>query len=114
MYQLLYSCPAFATKHDYLRGAACLLLLPLQKFSRRAAQCPGEGNAGVTRETPCVLLFDEFDAIGKERGDVHETGEIKRVVTSLLDCNLPVDFILTFIYRAEPSVRNQFADFQSG
>lgn len=36
------------------------------------------------RATPCVLLFDEFDAIGKERGDVHETGEIKRVVSSLL------------------------------
>jgi SpoVK/Ycf46/Vps4 family AAA+-type ATPase len=36
------------------------------------------------RMTPCVLFFDEFDAIGKERGDIHETGEIKRVVTSLL------------------------------
>ena len=36
------------------------------------------------RTTPCVLFFDEFDAIAKERGDVHETGEIKRVVTSLL------------------------------
>lgn len=33
---------------------------------------------------PCVLFFDEFDAIGKERGDIHETGEIKRVVTTLL------------------------------
>jgi SpoVK/Ycf46/Vps4 family AAA+-type ATPase len=32
----------------------------------------------------CVLFFDEFDVIGKERGDVHETGEIKRVVSSLL------------------------------
>jgi len=36
------------------------------------------------RITPCVLFFDEFDAVGKERGDEHETGEIKRVVTSLL------------------------------
>lgn len=36
------------------------------------------------RTIPCVLFFDEFDAIGKERGDVHETGEIKRVVASLL------------------------------
>ena len=32
----------------------------------------------------CVLFFDEFDTVGKERGDVHETGEIKRVVSSLL------------------------------
>ncbi len=36
------------------------------------------------RTTPSVLFFDEFDAIGKERGDIHETGEIKRVVSSLL------------------------------
>ena len=36
------------------------------------------------RTSACVLFFDEFDAIGKERGDTHETGEIKRVVTSLL------------------------------
>ena len=36
------------------------------------------------RTTPCVLFFDEFDIVGKERGDVHETGEIKRVVSSLL------------------------------
>ena len=36
------------------------------------------------RTTPCVLFFDEFDAIGKERGDTHETGEIKRVVSTLL------------------------------
>ena len=36
------------------------------------------------RTTPCVLFFDEFDAVGKERGDTHETGEIKRVVSSLL------------------------------
>lgn len=36
------------------------------------------------RTTPCVLFFDEFDAIGKERGDAQETGEIKRVVTALL------------------------------
>ncbi len=32
----------------------------------------------------CVLFFDEFETLGKERGDKHETGEIKRVVSSLL------------------------------
>lgn len=36
------------------------------------------------RTRPCVLFFDEFDTLGKERGDTHETGEIKRVVSSLL------------------------------
>lgn len=38
----------------------------------------------LVRSRPCVLFFDEFDAVAKERGDVHETGEIKRVVSSLL------------------------------
>ena len=36
------------------------------------------------RTRRCVLFFDEFDVVGKERGDIHETGEIKRVVSSLL------------------------------
>lgn len=36
------------------------------------------------RQRPCVLFLDEFDTIAKERGDFHETGEIKRVVSTLL------------------------------
>jgi SpoVK/Ycf46/Vps4 family AAA+-type ATPase len=33
---------------------------------------------------PAVYLFDEFDAVAKSRGDAHEVGEIRRVVTSFL------------------------------
>jgi SpoVK/Ycf46/Vps4 family AAA+-type ATPase len=33
---------------------------------------------------PCVLFLDELDAIAKLRDDVHELGELKRVVNSLL------------------------------
>ena len=33
---------------------------------------------------PMVLLLDEFDAIGKDRDDPHDVGELKRVVNSLL------------------------------
>ena len=32
----------------------------------------------------CVLFFDEFDTIAKERADEHETVEIKRFVSTLL------------------------------
>jgi SpoVK/Ycf46/Vps4 family AAA+-type ATPase len=46
------------------------------------------------RTRPCVLFFDEFDTIGKERGDIHETGEIKRVVSSLL---LQVDDLPSYV-----------------
>lgn len=36
------------------------------------------------RRRHCVLFLDEFDTLAKERGDEHETGEIKRVVSTLL------------------------------
>ena len=42
----------------------------------------------------CVLFLDEFDTLGKERGDERETGEIKRVVSTLL---LQVDAIPTHV-----------------
>ena len=42
----------------------------------------------------CVLFFDEFDALGKERGDIQETGEIKRVVNSLL---LEIDSLPSYV-----------------
>ena len=46
------------------------------------------------RSRHCVLLFDEFDSVGKERGDAHETGEIKRVVSSLL---LQIDALPSYV-----------------
>lgn len=48
----------------------------------------------LARSRQCVLFFDEFDTIGKERGDLHETGEIKRVVSSLL---LQIDGLPTYV-----------------
>ena len=42
----------------------------------------------------CVLFFDEFETLGKERGDSHETGEIKRVVSSLL---LQIDALPSYV-----------------
>ena len=46
------------------------------------------------RSRRCVLFFDEFDSVGKERGDLHETGEIKRVVSSLL---LQIDALPSYV-----------------
>lgn len=42
----------------------------------------------------CVLFFDEFETLGKDRGDIHETGEIKRVVSSLL---LHIDALPSYV-----------------
>lgn len=36
------------------------------------------------QSTPCVLLLDEFDALAKRRSDESELGELKRLVTVLL------------------------------
>ncbi len=33
---------------------------------------------------PCVLFFDEFEIIGKEHGNARESGEMKKIVSSLL------------------------------
>jgi AAA+ superfamily predicted ATPase len=38
----------------------------------------------IARTRQCVIFLDEFETLGKERGDTRETGEIKRVVSSLL------------------------------
>lgn len=46
------------------------------------------------RTRQCVLFFDEFETLGKERGDIHETGEIKRVVSSLL---LHIDSLPSYV-----------------
>jgi SpoVK/Ycf46/Vps4 family AAA+-type ATPase len=46
------------------------------------------------RSRHCILFLDEFDVLGKERGDIHETGEIKRVVSSLL---LQIDALPSYV-----------------
>lgn len=47
--------------------------------------------------TPCVLLLDEFDAIGRTRGRSDDVGELDRVVISLLqelDHTLPMGMVV--------------------
>lgn len=55
----------------------------------------------------CVLFFDEFDTIAKERGDTHETGEIKRVVSSLL---LQVDSLPDYVVIVAASNHQELLD----
>jgi AAA+ superfamily predicted ATPase len=59
------------------------------------------------RTERCVLFFDEFDVVGKERGDVHETGEIKRVVSSLL---LQVDQLPSHVVVAAATNHSELLD----
>lgn len=59
------------------------------------------------RTRRCVLFLDEFDTLGKERGDIHETGEIKRVVSSLL---LQVDAIPSHVVVVTATNHPEFLD----
>ena len=60
------------------------------RYERVVGRFLGETGARVGRiaeavaGAPCVLFFDEFETLGKERDDGAETGEIKRVAATML------------------------------
>jgi SpoVK/Ycf46/Vps4 family AAA+-type ATPase len=91
-HRILLSGPPGNGKTSIAEAIAEAVALPLLtvRYDALVGAYLGETNARLAklfeyaRATPCVLFFDEFDAVGKERGDVHETGEIKRVVSFLL------------------------------
>lgn len=91
-HRMLLSGPPGNGKTSFAEAVAESLALPLfvVRYDALIGSYLGETNARLRklfdyiRTQPSVLFFDEFDAIGKERGDTHETGEIKRVVSFLL------------------------------
>ena len=91
-HKILLSGPPGNGKTSYAEAIAESLALPffVVRYDSLIGSYLGETNTRLrklfdyVRTQPCVLFFDEFDSIGKERGDTHETGEIKRVVSFLL------------------------------
>lgn len=91
-HRVLLSGPPGNGKTSFAEAIAESLALPffVVRYDALIGSYLGETNARLrklfdyVRTQPSILFFDEFDAIGKERGDTHETGEIKRVVSFLL------------------------------
>jgi AAA+ superfamily predicted ATPase len=90
--RILMSGPPGNGKTSLAEALAGELAIPLLavRYDAVMASFLGETAARLARmfdyvrTRRCVIFFDEFDALGKERGDEHETGEVKRVVSSLL------------------------------
>src|ERR1700691_4366051 len=90
--RILFCGPPGCGKTVSAEAIAAELYLPLAlvRFDAVVSSYLGETAANLrkvfdfARARPVVLLFDEFDAIGKHRTALDEHGELKRVVNSFL------------------------------
>lgn len=100
--RILLAGPPGNGKTTLAEVVACHLMVPMVviRYESLIGSYLGETATRLTsvidyvKTQRCVLFFDEFETIGKERGDARETGEIKRVVSSLL---LQVDSLPSYV-----------------
>jgi SpoVK/Ycf46/Vps4 family AAA+-type ATPase len=90
--RLLFVGPSGTGKTASAHALAAQLSFPVATVSLAALTSSylGETARNVeavirfAEQTPCVLLFDEFDAIGAERGAGSDHAELRRVVATVL------------------------------
>lgn len=89
---IIFQGPPGVGKTMSARWLAYKLQLPLLTLDLASVMSSFLGKTGSNVKAvldhaisfPCVLLLDEFDAIAKKRDDDREVGELKRLVTVLL------------------------------
>lgn len=90
--KFLFTGPPGCGKTTAAEGVAAELGWPflLVRLDAVVSSYLGETASNLRRifeyanKAPLVVLFDEFDALGRSRSDTSEHGEMKRVVTSFL------------------------------
>lgn len=90
--RLLLIGPPGTGKSATAGAIASALSLPIVRASLAALASSYLGDTARNIEAivrfaervPCVLLFDEFDVLGQERGQAGDHGEMRRVVASVL------------------------------
>ncbi|TCT27565.1 AAA family ATPase [Martelella mediterranea] len=114
-HKILLSGPPGNGKTSVAEGIAESLALPLftVRYDALVGSFLGETNTRLrklfdyVKTNACVLFFDEFDSIGKERGDTHETGEIKRVVSFLL---MQIDQLPSYVVTVAATNHHELLD----
>lgn len=113
--RILLAGPPGNGKTSLAEALACELMYPLivVRYETLVGSYLGETSGRLKqvfdyiRTQRCVLFFDEFETLGKERGDTHETGEIKRVVSSLL---LQLDALPDYVVVVAASNHHELLD----
>nr|VFK57085.1 MAG: ATPase family associated with various cellular activities (AAA) [Candidatus Kentron sp. TC] len=113
--RLLFAGPPGNGKTALAEALAFALMVPLVvvRYETLIGSYLGETSGRLkhvldyARTQRCVLFFDEFETLGKERGDTRETGEIKRVVSSLL---LQIDALPDYVVLVAASNHPELLD----